>query len=193
MKKYLGIILLAGLVASCGSETKEKDEESYQTEVPEASVLIDGIKVLEDSVLKLSMDLDGPKQMKGLTQQALIEKLLLLYRAYPTHEKAPDCLDKVQMAYSTIGIHELAAKFADTLLIKYPDYKNRLLILESQITNYDQFIKPRDKEKVKAYYEMIFNDFPNLSEEQKEDYQFRLDNIDLTFDELIEKQMNRVQ
>ncbi|MCH2225373.1 MAG: hypothetical protein MK066_11450 [Crocinitomicaceae bacterium] len=191
MKKYLGIVLVAGLIVSCGGETK--NDKSYKTEVPEASVLIEGIKVLEDSVLKLSMDLNGPKQMKGLAQQALIEKLLLLYRTYPKHEKAPSCLDKVQMAYSTIGVHELAAKFADTLLMKYPKYENRLLIIESQITNYDQFIKPRDKEKVKSYYEMIFKDFPNLSEEKKEDYQFRLDNIDLTFDELIEKQMERIK
>lgn len=193
MKKYLGFILVIGLIASCGNGEDKEDVAVYETEVPEASVLLEGIKVLEDSVLSLSMDLDGPKQMKSLTHQALVEKLLLLYREYPEHEKAANCLDKVQMAYSSIGIHELAAKFADTLLEKYPSYEGRLLVLESQITNYDEFIKPRNKEKVKEYYGMIFKDFPNLSEEKKADYQFRLDNIDLTFDELIKKQMDQIQ
>jgi hypothetical protein len=77
---------------------------------------------------------------------------------------------------------------ADTLIQNYPLYKNRSMVLESLASAYDVFIIPRRKDKVKRYYEMLLKESKTLTNEQRKDIEFRLQNIDLTFEELIQKQ-----
>lgn len=194
MKKIVGLLALGALLVACsGKEENSEKDGFYQTEVPDVETLKEGIKTLEDSLYAMSTQADIAKQIPNLTRMALIEKLLLVYREYPKDQQAAECLDKVQMTYSAMEAHRACANYADTLLMKYPDYEGRMLVIESQIANYDQFIKPWDKEKVKHYYDMLLKEFPNMSEEKKADIEFRLENIDLSLEELIEKQLNAIQ
>ena len=60
------------------------------------------------------------------------------------------------------------------------------MVLQSMASAYDLFIIPRKKELVIKYYTMLLKENPDLPQEERENVQFRLDNIDKTFDELIE-------
>jgi hypothetical protein len=60
------------------------------------------------------------------------------------------------------------------------------MVLESLATAYDVFLHPRNKEKVKMYYEMLLKEGTNLPAEQRQNIVFRLKNIDLSFEELID-------
>src|SRR5690606_37360019 len=116
-------------------------------------------------------------------------ELIGFYSSYPNNEKAAVCLDKVHMVYSGSGNFELASKWADTLLEKYPSYPNRALVLESQATTYDAIVEPRDSNKVRKYYEQLLKEFPQLDQEKREDIEKRLRNNSMTFDEYILLQM----
>ena len=191
MIKYLvGIIAIAAMVVSCGGEdetNKEGDGKFYSTEIPDAEVLRVGIKQLEDSIMKVSKS-NNDKKVTNLLQQAYVEKLKLMYRAYPKDKDAAPSLEKVYMMYSAMGASALSVKYADTLVAKYPKYKGSWMALQSNVVYYDQEVVPRDKEKVRYYLEKIIKDYPNLDPEIIEDTKFRLETIDLTFDELIKKQ-----
>lgn len=117
----------------------------------------------------------------------LVELLLSYYRAYPKEIDAPECLDKVHMVYSALGDYRLAAAYGDTLLMYYPDYVNRPMILESQASTYDFYLQPRDTSKVRYYYELLLKEFPDLPKEKQEEIKDRLDHLELTFEELILK------
>lgn len=192
MIKYLvGIIAIAAMVVSCGGEdetNKEGDGKFYSTEIPDAEVLRVGIKQLEDSISKVTQPNGDGKKVTNLLKQACLEKLKLMYRAYPNDKDAAASLEKVYMMYSGMGATDLSAKYADTLIEKYPKYNQTWLALQSNAYHYDQEVVPRNKEKVRYYLEKLLKDYPNLDPEIIEVTKFRLETIDLTFDELIKKQ-----
>jgi hypothetical protein len=64
------------------------------------------------------------------------------------------------------------------------------MVLESLATAYDIFLRPRNKEKVKMYYEMLLKEGKDLPAEQRKNITYRLNNIDLTFEELIATNKN---
>jgi hypothetical protein len=53
---------------------------------------------------------------------------------------------------------------------------------------YDIEARPRDKEKMRYYLEMLINEYPNLDPEILGQSKSRLETIDLTFEELIQQQ-----
>jgi len=194
MMKYLfGIIVVAALVVSCGGEEEsdaKKDGKFYTTEIPEADVLRVGIKQLEDSIMKID---NSDSKLKNLVQQACIEKLKLLYQAYPEDKDAALSLHKVSMMYSAMGVPRLSAQYGDSLIEKYPDYKDGWLVLQSNAYYYDNEVEPRDKEKVRYYHETLLKNYPNLDSVTREQSKSRLETIDLTFDELIKQQNPSIQ
>ena len=180
--------MLAALIASCGSEDENDEKKGgkfYTTEIPEANVLRVGIKQLEDSLMKIQ---NGDQKLKNLVQQACIEKLKLMYQAYPEDKDAALSLHKVSMMYSAMGASELSVKYGDSLVEKYPKYKDGWLVLQSNAMYYDAEVKPRNKEKVRYYHEKILKDYPNIDPEILDQSKYRLSTIDLTFEELIERQ-----
>ena len=99
---------------------------------------------------------------------------------------------KLHTTYLNLNAKELAVSYGDTLVQRYPKYKDRLLILQSLALYYDSEVTPRDQEKVKFYHEMILEEYPNINPEILEVSKTRLENIGLTLEELIEKQMNAI-
>lgn len=189
MKNWIGVIVVGLVLTACGGGAETVSTESTEG-VPSAEELSVSIEKLRDSLVQLGDNsaVHGT-QIPKLTQLSYVEKCLLFYRTYPENEKAPDCLKEVHFMYGVMGAYSLSAQYGDTLLMKYPKYKDRLAILESQISNYDFFIKPWNGEKVKELYNQVFKEFPNLPADKKADFQYRLDHIDLTGDELIDKQI----
>jgi hypothetical protein len=191
MKKYLfGLIAVLALFASCGGEKEgdAKNPEFYTTEIPEANVLRVGIKQLEDSLNKISENPNIEHKVTNLLQQSYVEKLKLMYQAYPKDKDAALSLRKVYMMYSAMGVPELSVKYADTLIEKYPKYKERWLAIQSNAVYYDMEAQPRNKEKVRYYLEKLIKEYPNLDPEIINQAKSRLETIDLTFDELIKQQ-----
>lgn len=190
MKNYLLMLaVLFGIFVSCGGKEKKVKEENkfYETEVPEANVLRVGIKQMEDSLMKLSQA-GAEKKLTNLVQQSLVEKLKLLYQAYPKDKDAAKSLAKVYMMYEGMGVPELSVKYADTLIERYPKYEGRWLALQSNALYYDIVAVPRNKEKVRYYLEKLIKEYPRIDPEIINQAKSRLESIDLTFEELIKQQ-----
>ncbi|MFN5147861.1 MAG: hypothetical protein ACK5EK_02540 [Flavobacteriia bacterium] len=180
------LILLAGLFYACGSEKNE------QAAKPTREELITRIKEMEDSLKGLQADLNEIKQIPNLTHFELINRLLDFYHTYPEDNYSAECLDKVHMKYSGLNIHPRAVEYADTLLLKYPKYVNRAMVLESQGSTYDVFIQPRDTSKVRYYYELLLKENPSMDKDKKSGIKDRLKHLDMTFDEFIDYKMNAI-
>lgn len=162
---------------SCGNDSATSEMSSEQLKVQE----------LESEITELSKGQYTVEEMNSKRRE-LIEALDGLYHAKISDSISAQSLDKMHLSYSAMHDYVNAAHIADTLIFNYPDYPNRELVLESQANNYDMFILPRNKNKVKYYLELLLDEYPDMDEERKEGFEYRLQNIDLTMEELIMKQ-----
>lgn len=176
MKKIVHFVLLILIVSSCGAPPSKKEKAREQQKI-----LINELKTFEDSLTHIESNNDTIS-----TRYA--ERCLAIYRAEKTSTDAPKHLDKAHMIFASAGMHTKASAYADTLIKKYPNYKNRIMVLQSLATSYDVFILPRDKAKVKYYYELLLKENPKLPATEKASIKFRLKHIDLSFEELIKLQ-----
>jgi hypothetical protein len=145
--------MLLSLMYSCkdsnatASETKPLTKESLRA----------SIKEMEDSLSNSSNStLNGAAY--NLSQLELINRLTAYYRNYPEDPYSADCLFKVQMVYSGLNAHRKSIAYGDTLLKKFPSYKNKDLVIESNIAALDVFLEPRDTSEIHRYYTMLLND-----------------------------------
>jgi len=143
--------------------------------------LIEDVRHFEDSLKALPAN----NASGSALSVTYADKCLLVYRSFPKSEEAPEYLDKAHVILSGAGMHRVAVQYADTLIIKYPNYKNRAMVLQSLASAYDIFIVPRRKDMVEKYYKQLLKEYPNLPAEEKEMIRNRLDHIDLTFEEMI--------
>lgn len=174
--RLVHLIFILTLLVAC-SETNKED---VQIEIDQ----------LEKELSKADpSDLDNIE----LLRDSLTNTLLKYYRQNPNDDYAPECLDKVHFIYSAKGDYVNAARYADTIISEYPNYINRLMVIESQYNNYDMFIKPRDKEKVKYYLEMLLTEDKNMSDERRAEFEYRLEFIDLTIEQLMERNMTELK
>jgi len=91
------------------------------------------------------------------------------------------------MIYSSTKRYSLSVNYGDTLLKQYPNYINRAIIIESMAVTFDIFILPRKKEKVRFYNELLLKENPDFPKEKQEEIKFKLENLDLTLEEIIQK------
>ncbi len=173
---FFSVVLLA---VGCTSESKS--ELPVQ---PKLNELLVSVKQMEDSLRK-SPSKGALDEKTGLLYA---EKCLKVSTFYPKSKEAPEFMDKAHVIFSTLGLFGKSVSIADSIIINYPSYKNRARVLESLASSYDVFIQPRKKEMVKKYYSLLLKENPNMPAEQKETIEFRLKNIDLTFEELIQLQ-----
>ena len=156
MKLLNSLVVLAVLlwgVNSCKNSTADTETAApVSRESLKAS-----IQAMEDSVTTLSTQ-KTTGAMLSLSQQELINRLTAYYRNYPEDPYSADCLFKVQMVYSGLNAHRKSIAYGDTLLMKFPSYKNKYLAIESNIAALDVFIEPRDTSEIHRYYNMLLND-----------------------------------
>jgi hypothetical protein len=166
--------LLLTLVYSCNQSSDQTEDATPLTR----EELKASIKEMEDSLMMISSQkLTGATL--SLSQQELINRLTAYYRVYPEDPYSADCLFKVQMAYSGLNAHRKSIAYGDTLLTKFPSYKNKHLVIESNIAALDVFLEPRDTAAIRSYYSMLLadNEYPKS---KKAEIRRRLKFIDLT-------------
>ena len=142
-------LMLLSMMYSCkdsnatASEAKPLTKESLRASIQE----------MEDSLSNSSNSkLSGAAF--NLSQLELINRLTAYYRNYPDDPYSADCLFKVQMVYSGLNAHRKSIAYGDTLLKKFPSYKNKYLVIESNIAALDVFLEPRDTAMIRTYYTM---------------------------------------
>jgi len=177
MKAQFPLFLFSILLfAACQNNTAEPTQQES---------LRSRITSFEDSLAKLQKDPKKAAQITSLTQIELINRLTAYSRKYPKDAFSADCLFKTHMIYENLRAHQEARAYADTLLERFPAYKNRKLLLESLASSYD-LNTPRDTSKVRYYFELLLKE-PGLKAQQKKDIKSRLVHLDLTFEEYILK------
>jgi hypothetical protein len=184
--KLLSVIALGFFLFACSSNTEKKEQtgESEPTgkDLPSA---IRELKNFEDSLKKSSAS--GALEYSQETAVVYAEKCLAITHRFPKSKEAPKYMDKAHIIFASANLHQRSVITADSLILMYPMYKNRAMVLESLAGAYDVFVVPRQKDKVKKYYEMLLKENPDMNAEQRKQIEDRLKYVDLTFDEYVSK------
>ena len=175
MKIFPSLLLISILILAACQNSPEK--QSKKTE------LRDRITFYEDSLATLQKDPKKAAQITSLAQIELINRLKAYSRAFPKDTFSADCLFKTHMIYEQLRAPLEARAYADTLLERFPNYKNRPLLLESLASSYDLNM-PRDTTKVRYYFNLLLQE-PTTTKEQKMDIEKRLAQLELTFEQYI--------
>lgn len=184
MKIGLYFVLGLFLFASCKDQSTQNGESVVKTDVSLEELKAD-LKRFEDSLKSSSKG--GSMDFDEETAVRYAEKCLLIKNRFPKSEEAPALMNKAHVIFSSVGLYQRSVLVADSLIIMYPMYEKRAMVLESLASSYDIFIVPRRKEKVKKYYEMLLAENPKMNSEQRHMIEQRLKWIDLPFEEYIQK------
>ena len=182
------------LLYSCENKSKvDENSSENKPKVDEKSpeALKNKITEMEDSISALQKKSSQP--LPNLTSIELINRLTAYYTAFPKDDYSADCLFKLHMKFSELNAEEKALEYGDTLLLNFPNYKNRDFILESMASTYDVLIEPRDTSKIRYYYSLLLK-VKNLPKEKREGVEKRLKYLDIDFfsyTELNKKQVSR--
>lgn len=188
IKYFTLCFLLTILLVSCGDQNLDKNQSPEKEEVT-----VEGLKMsiekIDDSLFLLTK-----KKMKN--PDLKIDRLVYheginlnkkFFETFPEDEYAKTALEKIASLYFQLQIEGEAAKWRDSILVHYPNTESKVALLEMQMSYYD--FDNYNKEKL-AYYLNELLHLENLSEEQRQNYQFRLKHIDKTHSELIELHNN---
>ncbi len=182
MKLIYHTIIIILILSSCETESVPAVEDSSVTNSK------DQIAQLEKEITQLSAKPDASKEIDQKRLQ-LNDSLLAFYNNHPDDAYAADCLEKLHMSFIIQRDYRSAITYGELLINNYPEHPNRLIFIESLANIYDMDIKPRSKEKVKYYLELLLKDYPEMDEEKKADIQYRLDNIDLSIEQIMHQQL----
>lgn len=177
MKKiwsYCVLLTLVYVFVGCSSS----GSNSADAKNPTREELKVAIKEMEDSLLTMSSFKSSGSTL-SLSQQELINRLTTYYRYYPEDPFSAECLFKVQMLYANLNAHRKSIAYGDTVLMKFPNYNNRNLVIESNIATLDVFIEPRDTAAIRKYYMMLLSD-SNYPSAKKNEIKRRLSYLHLT-------------
>jgi len=185
IKRLLIAIVLISAVQSCGDDLSQKGTNQ--------SVLNsrNQISTLEQELGELSVNRASVREMEQIRSQ-LNDSLLAFYRNHPNDDYAPQSLEKLHMSCLIQKDFNSAITYGDTLVEQFPEHTNRMIILESLSNIYDMDVRPRNKEKIKHYLETILEDYPEIPDEKKADIRYRLDNIDLSIEDIMFKQLEEL-
>lgn len=182
--KILSFIFSILLIVSCSDKAVEERNPIVVDDSENVVLLKEEIKRGENRLMEMSQKTVSSEDVSE-ARNLLIQSLLKFYRTFPEDDFSPICLDRVHFSYSAMRNYGLATMYGDTLLMRYPNYINRPMVLESQANAYDMLVDTRDTVKVRYYNELLLKENPDLSKEQVEDIQFKLNNLGLSFEEII--------
>ena len=149
------------------------------------ALLILSIKNMEDSITGLLQDKNRKKLIPSLTQIELINRLKMYYKNFPNDDYSAECLFKIHIKYIDLNALENSVAYGDTLLANFPNFQNRVFLLESMGSAYDSGIEPRDTAMVRRYYTLLLKE-PTLAPETREGIIMRLKYIEMNFFEYTE-------
>ncbi len=185
MRNYFLVLVVGLFLASCGNQPKEK-----KSNIPTKDFLKSEIVEINDSLKVLYRNLmESPGyKFPTLAVNEAIFRHLQYYKYYPKDDYAATCLDKVQQLYLQEKAYELSLNYTDTLLVKYPKYKERATLLLNAGSTGEIL---QDTAIIRKYYTQLLDEYPNLESETKEMVSFRLKHLNLTFDQLIDLQIKK--
>lgn len=180
-----GITLVFSL-ASCGDSKKDSKE------IPTQEFLKERIQEMDDSLQQAYEKImnEGSTKIPSLLIYEAINRQLDFYHNYPTDPFSANCLDKIHQLYMQEKVYDKSVEYADTLLLKFPNYKYKKEVLLSIGSTYDTMLG--DTSMVRKYYTKLLKEVPNLDKETKSMVEFRLKNLSLSFDELIDLQLKNI-
>lgn len=183
MKNLILIFGLAAVFLSCNNtndKNKAKTVEDLKASIKEMD---DSLNVLTDKVMQTSdFNID-----KAVYYEA-INRNKEFYFNFPKDPYSEVALEKIASMFLQLNQEDRAVKWRDTLLVKYPNTKSKIDLLELQMSYYD--FNEYNPEKFKFYAQQLFA-IKDLPMEKRERWEFRLEHIDLTFEQLIEFQANQ--
>ena len=156
MKNYFFLISLI-IVSACSQNEQDKKEKVIEkNQKPSIEELKKQISNYEDTLVSLNKNY----KTQNLHYIEYFNRLIMFYQSYPEDEYAQHCLFK--LALTNTG-HQLGdpkhlniqEQYADTLLIKYPNFKDKKGVLENLITGLDFNKVYRDTSKIRFYYNEI--------------------------------------
>ncbi len=173
MKRSIVFFLIAASLASCSENKKQTKEE-----------MVSDFKTYEDSLFNEQHAGLATKNQKEANME-YAERCLTIAHKFPKDQAAAAYMDKAHMTFAGMQLYGRSVAIADSIIVFYPRYKNRAMVLESAASTYDMFILPRNKEKIKKYYELLLEENPKMPKEQRDQLKFRLEHIDLSYNEMI--------
>ena len=174
MRKILSFALLSMFIAACGTSATEKTKQE---------TLKEAVTHYEDSLSKLQADPEKAKTITSLSQIELVNRYKAYFQAFPSDDFSDDCVFKTHMIYESMSAPREARAYADTLLARFPNYKNKVLVLESLASSYD-INEPRDTAMVRKYYNLLLAE-KQVPAHKKKEIKARLSKLHLSFEELI--------
>jgi tetratricopeptide (TPR) repeat protein len=184
MKRQLifSSLVLLFISIACSEEVKKEKKGPTKEELKSAiKEMDDSLKVLYQKVME-----EKGFQFPNLAATEAINRHLAYYRAFPEDSYSAECLDKVQQLFMQKKAYESSLKYIDTLLVKYPTYKNKAQVLLNAGSTGEIV---QDTTIIRKYYTKLLNECPKLDAETKEMVTFRLEHLHLTFDQLIDLQI----
>lgn len=173
MRKISFLFIIISLFASCQGGKKEQLKQTIQN--------------LDDSLrteVKNAMQSDSYKMDTSLYRKSIAANINF-YKSYPNDKFSDTALQRIAALYRQLNEADLAVNWRDTLLTKFPNTAHKEGLLELQMNYYDY--NHYNPEKIKYYIGKLLN-IKDLSNEKRKQFEFRLQHIDLTFDQLIELQ-----
>lgn len=183
MKQLTSFLFLLLLLMSCAGKSNS-DSPVRSTAQKGIESMLAELSKYEDSLKKSTKDLT---QLNQNTAIQYAEQCLRIKNAFPKSKEAPKMMNKAHIILSSVGLYQRSVVIADSLILMYPMYEKRSMVLESLASTYDIFIVPRRKELVEKYYKMLLQENWKMQEDQKQLIEKRLQYIDLPFEEYIQK------
>jgi len=176
-------LLLFSILFSC-TNSKQEDVsttgEIKTNNLPskkDLPTLLKRVKELEDSIMQ-EVNKNPSKPISSFVFLDLINRLKDVTNNFPKEVETASCLFKLHMKYGEMKGFKESIAYGDTLLKRFPEFKDRDLILQSIATTYDISIKPRNPEKVSEYLKLLLSS-ETLPENEKTEIKTRLKFIHL--------------
>jgi hypothetical protein len=186
MKNIAFCILFTTLLMSCGDQTENpsssKDEFTVVGLKKSIEVIDDSLSMLTKKKMK-----DPNFKIDRLVYHEGINRNKKLFETFPEDDYAKTALEKIASLYFQLQVEGEAAKWRDSILIHYPNTESKIALLEMQMSYYDY--NNHNKEKLEYYLNRLLS-LNTLTEEQRKDYEFRLEHIDKSHSELMELHNN---
>lgn len=185
MKKIVFILSVLTVFTACNSNEEVNEQPEEITVESQKAAIVE----MDDSLHAMMIEaVESPDyKMNRVAYHEAINRNKEFYKLFPENEYSETAIGKIAGLYLQLNIEQEAVKWRDTLLLNYPNTKDKIGLLELQMNYYD--FNEYTPEKIKFYAEQLLA-IENLSEEKREQYEFRLAHIDKTFEELIELQFS---
>lgn len=182
-KLIFGFMLLA--LTACGGEKAAKSNNNDGR--PAQDELKTTIRQMDDSLkVQYGRIMDGKaERIPDESIDQAINAHLAFYHYYPEDAYAAECLDKVHQLYMQQKAYLKSVNTCDTLIAKYPSYKNMHEVLLDAASTYDYML--RDTVNARKYYEKLLKS-KKIDKNTKQAVQYRMNHMHLSLEEMISQQ-----